>query len=81
VNAPIFVGKLDGMQGVTSSTPTEAERASQASNSAGNAGKYGGGQTQNRAATDPDCFEETGGTSQSINVRSLGEAVLCNAIA
>jgi murein DD-endopeptidase MepM/ murein hydrolase activator NlpD len=75
VNAPIFVGKLDGMQGATSSTPTDAERSSQASNSGGNAGKYGGGQTQNQAATDPDCFEETGGTSQSINVRSLGEAI------
>ena len=75
VNAPIFVGKLDGMQGATSSTPTDAERSSQASNSAGNAGKYGGGQTQNQAATDPDCFEETGGVSQSINVRSLGEAI------
>jgi murein DD-endopeptidase MepM/ murein hydrolase activator NlpD len=75
VNAPIFVGKLDGMQGATSSTPTEAERASQASNKVGNAGKYGGGQTQTKAATDPDCFEETGGTSQSINVRSLGDAI------
>jgi murein DD-endopeptidase MepM/ murein hydrolase activator NlpD len=75
VNAPIFVGKLDGMQGATSSTPTEAERSSQASNSVGNAGKYGGGQTRNQAAIDPDCFEETGGTSQSINVRSLGEAI------